>query len=725
MKFRKKLILSGAMCALCGNMFAQGLTAEDYCDPAQNRPKRIAEMRPMADGLSYSATDGRGKTIDVYSYKTGKKTSTLFNVDEVKGDVKISQFAGYKISDNEKTILLWDDVKPIYRRSYTAKYYVYDVMRGTMKKVSEKGGQQAALLSHDGRKVAYVRENNIFISNLEYGTDLQITTDGVVNEVINGIPDWAYEEEFGMSNTMRWSADDNTLAFIRFDESKVPVYSFDDYRSYCVEDPEGDLYPAATRYKYPLPGFPNSVVSVKAYDLNNRTTKTMDLPIGETDYVPSLEFDGEGTQLMAMIVNRDQNELKLFRVNPGSTVARQVYTERSEAWLEPDYYQGVTYNKLTFVIPSKKSGWVHLYEYDYNGNLKRQITNGDFNVTKYYGRNAVGDDFFQCTKLGAVNRNVARVSAKGVMTLLHNEAGTESAAFSRSFDFYVRSYSNVTTPPQYTLWSIKGTKVADLELNQAYAARYASAPKMELLKIKNAVGEEMDACVIKPTNLTGKAPLLMYQYNGPGSQQVTNSWRMEGIFYLASQGYVIGIVDGRGTGNREASWEYAVYKQLGRYETEDQIAGAKWFATQPYVDGNRLGCFGWSYGGYMTLMELTADNSPFKAGVSMAPVTDWRFYDSIYTERFMLTPQQNAAGYEQASALHRSDKLKGRLLIMSGTSDDNVHFYNTLKFTSKLNYEGKIFDMMALTGFEHSLPYCNARTMLFRKIVDFLDVRLK
>ena len=313
------------------------------------------------------------------------------------------------------------------------------------------------------------------------------------------------------------------------------------------------------------------------------------------------------------------------------------------------------------------------------------------------------------------------------MTLLNDVAGTEKASFSRNFDYYLRQYSNTTTPTVYSICNNKGKNVVTLENNAEYAQRYAAAPKMEIMQVPNATGEMMDAYIIKPTNFDAgkKYPLLMYQYNGPDSQNVRNSWHMEGVFYLASQGYVVACVDGRGTGNRSREWSTAVYRKLGQLETADQLAGAKYFAALPYIDADRVACFGWSYGGYMTLMEMSDKNSPFKCGVAMAPVTDWRFYDSIYTERYMTTPQQNKSGYDAASALDRTENLKGRLLIMSGTSDDNVHFYNTLKYTSKLNSEGVVFDMMALTGFEHSLGMCNARAMLFRKIADFLSTQLK
>ena len=725
---RKYLIGSALMCVALGSGVANGqLTIKDYCDIKTAAPTMIKEMRPLADGVSYACISDDGKRIEVFNYKTGKKVSTLFDVDAIKGDVKISEFDGYALSSNEKKILLWNEKQKIYRYSFKAEYYVYDIARGSMKRVSENGKQQSATLSHDGRMVAYQRDNNIYISNLDYDTDKPITTDGKINEIIYGTTDWGYEEEFGMLNTMMWSADDNVLSFMRFDESKVPTYSFDNYLSYCDSEPLSDPYPNTFSYKYPLAGYNNSVVSVHSYDLNTRVTKTMDLPIGEKDYVPCLSLDGKEQNLMVMIVNRDQNELKLFSVNPGSTVARQIYSEKSNAWLSPTAYQMVKYFDTHFVIASDKSGYRHLYKYDYNGNLIKQLSSGDFNITAYYGTDKSGNSFVQTTSLGAINRNVARISPSGQLTLLHNMEGTERASFSPTFDYYVRTYSSANVPPQFSVWSTKGSKIADLETNEAYAAKYANAPKTEFLKVKNAVGEEMNAFMIKPADFDAskKYPILMYQYNGPESQLVTNSWKMEGVYYIASRGYIVACVDGRGTGNRSRSWSDGVYKQLGKLETQDQIAGAKYFATLPYIDSSRMACFGWSYGGYMTLMELTEPGSPFKAGISMAPVTDWRWYDSIYTERYMTTPQQNESGYDISSAMNRTENLNGRLLIMSGTSDDNVHYYNTLKYTSKIGSEGKVFDMMSFTGFEHSLPMCNAREQLFRKVVDFLDTNVK
>ncbi len=723
-----KYIASGTIgIASLASASAAPLTVDDYCTPALTSPKGVKEMRPLADGTSYAAVSDDGRRIEVFSYKTGKAISTLFSLDAVKGDLRIDDFDGYALSENEKKILLWNNSEQIYRHSFTAEYYVYDILRSTLKRVSADGPQRNATISHDGRMVAYTRDNNIYISNLDYGTDNAVTTDGKVNSIIYGSPDWAYEEEFGMQNSMCWSTDDSVLAFIRFDESKVPVYTFDRYKSYCEENPLSDIYPDAYSYKYPLAGYPNSTVSVHAYNVDNRTTKKMDLPIGE-GYVPMLSFDGEGKNLMAMLLNRDQNRLDLYKVNPGSTVASLVITEMSDAWLSPEAYKMVRYSINSFVIGSERSGWRHLYEYDYSGNLKRAITSGEWNVTAYYGRDArTGTDYIQTTMRGAVNRNVASVDSKGRITVLNDIDGTENAWFSGNFDYYLRKYSNAVTPPVYTICNSRGKSLIDIESNREYAAKYSSVPKMEFTTVPNAEGEAMNACLIKPADFDSsrRYPLMMYQYNGPDSQTVLNEWKMDGVYYIASQGYVVAMVDGRGTGNRSRKWANAVYRNLGHLETADQIAGARNIAKLPYIDAERMACFGWSYGGYMTLMELTAADSPFKAGVSMAPVTDWRLYDSIYTERYMSTPQANPSGYDSASALDRTGNLSARLLIMSGTSDDNVHFYNTLKYTSKLNYEGKIFDMMALAGFEHSLRMCNARSRLYSKIVDFLDSNLK
>lgn len=719
-------LLLAAMASFAFTAYAAPLDAEDYCDPKKSSAAGIGEMRPLADGKTYSMVSNDHRRIDIYSYATGKKTGTLFDLDAVKGDVKIDNFSGYKVSDNGRKVLLWNDKKGIWRYSFTAEYYVFDTMRGTMQKVSEKGAQRGATMSHDGLRVAYVRDNNVFISNLDYKTDIAVTTDGEINKISYGAPDWVYEEEFGVQCTLYWSGDDQTLAFMKWNETDVPSYSFDDYRSFNDKDPLGDPYPASFTYKYPLPGYPNSIVSVLAYDLNSRVTKEMDLGLGKDDYVPDMQFDGKGERLMVMKLNRDQNDLRIFSVNPASTVATQIYAEQSKAWVSKDVYGMVNYGTDSFVIASDKSGWTHLYEYSYNGRMVRQITNGDFNVTAYYGKSQAGTYYLQTTKLGAVNRNVAAVDAKGVLRLLHDEPGWESCSFSRDFSFYVRSWSNVNTPTQYTVWSTSGKKVTDLEMNAAYAAKFAGAPKFELTTVKNGEGADMDAMIMKPSGFDAskKYPMMMYQYNGPESQQVTNRWHLDGLNYIAQEGYVVAVVDGRGTGGRSAEWSKCVYMHLGKYETIDQITGANAIASLPYVDASKMSLFGWSYGGYMTLMEMTAENSPFKCGVAMAAVTDWKWYDSIYTERYMRTPAQNESGYAESSAIGRSQRLKGRLLIMSGTSDDNVHFYNTIKYTSKLTYEGHLFDMLVFPGMDHSIRKGNARLMLYKRVVDFLNTNL-
>lgn len=727
MDLKSIIIASGLSCVSALTAFGGVLSPADYCSRELTTPKGVKDMRPLKDGETFSAVSDDAKSIDIYSYKSGEKVSTLFSLDKVKGELKIKDFDGYEISANEKKILLWNNVRKIYRHSFTADYYVYDILRSTLSKVSDNGPQRCATISHDGRMVAYVRDNNIYISNIDYGSDKAITSDGKVNEVIYGAPDWAYEEEFGMESSIRWSGDDNTLAFIRFDESAVPVYSFDEYGVFSQSDPLGPMYPPAFRYKYPLAGYPNSSVQVLAYNIDNRAIKKMDLEIGE-GYIPAIEFDCKGVNLMVTVVNRDQNILSLFRINPGSTVAHQILTEKSDAWLNPDAYQMARYYDESFVIGSERSGYRHLYEYDYSGNMIRQISKGDWNVTSYYGKDIrTGSHFIQTTVKGAINRNVGTVDSKGIFHIFNDEEGTESASFSSNFNYYVRKYSSALIPPQYTLCTSKGKVIKELQMNKEYADKYSGAPKMEFLKVKNDAGEEMDAYMIKPAdfNASKSYPLIMYQYNGPGSQLVLNNWKMDGTYYLASQGFIVCAVDGRGTGNRDRKWATAVYKNLGYFETKDQLAGARYFSSLPYIDSERTSCFGWSYGGYMTLMELGNSACSFKAGVAMAPVTDWRFYDSIYTERYMLTPQQNESGYESASALNCSQNVKGRLLIMSGTSDDNVHFYNTLRYTSKLNAEGKIFDMMAYAGLEHSLPNGNAREQLYIKIADFLKIYLK
>ena len=703
------------------------LTISDYCDLSQTTPKGIKDITPMPnEPESFLAISDDGKAIEKYSYKTGKKTGEIFNISTVKGDIKINSFDGFKISDNGKKILLWNSKKKIYRYSFYAEYYVYDIFRSTLAKVSDKGLQRGATISHDGRYVAYMRDNNIFISNLDYKTDFAITDDGKAGSIINGIPDWSYEEEFDMQTAMRWSGDDNVLAYIKFNETDVPEYTFDQYRSFCDSDPWGDLYPSTYSYKYMLPGYHNSIVSVHAYNMDNRVTKKIDLPLMNDDYIPLMEFGEDGSKLMVTVVNREQNKMTLYNANPGSTVAKQILTESSTTWISPYTYQMVDYGKTEFVICSERSGRKQLYIYDYNGTLKRTLTKGDYNATAYYGKDAKGTHYVQTTSLSPICRSIISIDAKGTEKMLTGKTGTSSAAFNTSREYFVKTFSSSTTPPQYTICNASGNVLSELEMNEKYAAKYASAPKMEFFKIKNSIGEEMNAYIIKPLNFDNgkKYPLLMYQYNGPDSQLVLDKWTMEGVFYIASRGYVVVCVDGRGTGNRTNEWTKCVYGKLGILETEDQLAAVKYLSSQPYIDKNRMACFGWSYGGYMTLMELTDKACPFKAGVAMAPVSDWRYYDGIYTERFMRTPDTNASGYKNSAPMNRTENLNSRLLIMSGTDDDNVHMYNTLKFTSKLSSEGKVCDMMIYAGYEHSLRMCDARVQLFRKISDFLENNL-
>lgn len=722
----KRIILLAVFSLIIFNIKAD-LTISDFCDISLASPKGIKDMTPLPDGESYAAISEDGRSIETFNYKTGKKTGEIFNLSTVKGELKIDDFEGFKLSENGKKILLWNNSEKIYRYSFRAEYYVYDTFRGTLARVSDKGLQRGATISHDGRLVAYERDNNIWLSNIDYKTDIAITEDGKSGEILNGIPDWSYEEEFDMQTAMRWSKDDTVLAFVKFDESLVPQYNFDQYRGYCDDDPLGDLYPVTYSYKYMLPGYNNSKVSVHAYNIDNRTTKKMDLPLASDDYIPSIEFGADGSRLMVMVLNREQNLLKLFNVNPASTVANLVLTEQSSTWISPDVYMGCRYNPTEFVFCSEKSGYKHLYVYDYNGTLKRTLTKGEFNVTKYYGVDKKGIHYIQAAVPNPTCRNLLAVDGKGEIKNITSGEGTNNASFSVGMNYFVKNYSSSNTPNQYTICNATGSKLAEIEMNKEYASKYKDAPKMEFLKVKNAVGEDMYGYIIKPSDFNSgrKYPLLMYQYNGPESQEVLDRWRMEGIFYLASKGYIVACVDGRGTGNRNSEWTKCVYLKLGDYETQDQLAGIKYFSELPYIDGNRIGCFGWSYGGYMTLMETGVKHSPIKAGVAMAPVSDWRFYDGIYTERFMKTPETNKTGYITSSALETTGNMNSKLLVISGSDDDNVHMYNTLKYTSKLSSEGKLCDMMIYAGFEHSLRMCDARVQLFRKIESFLDNNLK
>ncbi|MEE0974636.1 MAG: DPP IV N-terminal domain-containing protein [Muribaculaceae bacterium] len=686
----------------------------------QNVPSSPVEYVYMPDGLTYLTLNNNGKSIVKYDIKTGKEIETVIDVAKTRG-AKIDAIEGFELSQDGSKLLVYTDKQMIYRRSFKASYYVYEIKRNMLVALSENfTHQQAPVFSPDARVVAFVVDNNIYLKKLDYNTEIAVTTDGKINEVINGVPDWVYEEEFTTNNSMTWSPDNMTLCFIKYNEKSVKDYTMQLYKGSCNPKRQYEFYPGEFKYKYPVAGEVNSVVSVHSYDVETRKIKKVALPDDRIEYIPRIAYGHDATRLIVTTLNREQNRMEIYAANPKSTVVKSIYVEESDSWIAPETYETIKYYPDYFILNSDKDGYSHIYQYSYSGNLMRKVTSGQYEVTDFYGFDNLGNAYFQSTITGELNRVVSKLDRKGNIVHLSDEQGTASAVFSPAMNYAMLNYSNITTPPVYKIIDIKGKEIRVLEDNASYAATYKSVPQKEFFKVKSN-GIELNGVMLKPADFdtSKKYPVIMTQYSGPGSQQVRNRWQMDWEYYAVTQGFIVVCVDGRGTGFRGNEFERVVYKQLGYYETIDQLAAAKHVSSLSYVDSKRIGICGWSYGGYETLMAISHKQSPFAAAVAIAPVTDWRYYDTIYAERYMLTPQSNEEGYNAGSPIKLAKNVSCPLLLMSGTADDNVHFQNTIEYVSQLQSNGILCDMLIFPNMNHSINHCNARSLVYAKMIDY------
>ena len=718
----KRLLWAAALVLCCyGN--GKALTLED-CVLAGKNPVGIEQMTPARNAGMFYRLSNDGLRVERLDITTGNFT-TVFDTHSVS-DCPVTAWDGFAMSDNERTILLWTNVESIYRYSFSADYYTYDCRTHRLTPVSEEGGEEIATLSPQGDKVAYVHHNNVMLHIVGEEGALAVTTDGRPQHVINGVPDWVYQEELSMLSSLRWSPDGATLAFMRWDETHVPMYSMTLYQGDCNQHDDYALYPGRFDFKYPVAGERNSDVNVHTYEVATGEVRTVEFIRSAQGYVSSIDFAPTG-QLMLGLFNRKQNDFAIERVDVTTGESRRVYHEASKVWIEPDLTQQVAYGEKSFVIPSEQSGYAQLYEWDYDNHLLRAITTGHENVTSYYGRDARGVHYYQRTA-GPLNRVLCSVDESGRERLLSAPQGWHSATFDAQRTCYVEQVSDALTPPRYRVRKASGKAVRDLELNEDYAARFTGrdVPRREFFTMQND-GVELNGYIIKPSGFdpTKKYPVIMTQYSGPGSQQVTNRWSLDWVNYFATQGYVIACVDGRGTGGRSRDFKTMVYRNLGYYETIDQLAAARFMASQPWVDADRIGIWGWSYGGYEVLMAMSQPGSCYAAGVAIAPVTSWRYYDTTYTERFMTQPQDNEEAYDAGAPLNHIDDLKGRLLLMFGSADDNVHIINSMQYVARLHAAGVMFDMMVYTNMNHSINGCDVRLPLYRRVLEHFDRELK
>ena len=710
---------------------SQKITLEDIFVKGTFRAQSVYGLRSMNDGTHYTTMEN-GKQIVKYSYQTGNQVEVLFDISKVE-DAPISSFRSYEFSDDEKQILLTTNIKPIYRHSYTADHYIWNSVTKKFTALSDEGAEQLATFSPNGERVAYVRNNNIFIKNLRFGSTSQATFDGKSNEIINGAPDWVYEEEFGFNKAFWWSPNSEFVAYLKFDEREVPEFTMPIYAGMAPTHEAYKLYPGEETFKYPKAGEKNSVVQVMSYEI--KTKMSIPVEIGdETDqYIPRLKWSPDN-DLVVMRLNRLQNQMDILYANPYTGETHEVMTEKNKRYISEDFLNNFTYlDNGNFVVMSERDGWSHLYLYDKEGIEIAQLTEGEFDVTDLYGYDAKKElYYYQAAAKSPLRREVYYVSQdkeeKGVLSKME---GTNRAVFSSNFSYYINYFSSAKVPNYITLHETKkNEQIRFLQDNTVLknTIKSMSIPQKEFFSFKTSEGIELNGYMIKPSGFDSskKYPVFMTQYSGPDSQSASDSWGGVGWNeYLAQEGFLVVCVDPRGTAARGEDFRKVTYMQLGKYESDDQVEAAKYLTTLPYVDASNIAIFGWSYGGFMTLLSMEKGGELFKAGIAVAPVTSWRFYDSIYTERYMRTPQVNPDGYDDNSPLSHAGDIKGRLLIVHGSADDNVHAQNTFEMTEKMVQSGVQFDMAIYTNRNHGIRGGNTTMHLYTKMTNFLKDQLQ
>lgn len=712
---KKTSILMAAL-LLCCSVFAQEITLEDIWAKGTFRSKSIDEIRSMKNGENYCILKREG--IEKYAYSTGKKIEQIVSFSDLKFKTENEYVFDYRFNQDESKLLLATNPEFIYRRSYLANYYIYDIKTKQLASVN-KDKVRLAEFAPDGSKVAYVKANNLFMLSLSDMQETQITTNGEFNKIINGTTDWVYEEEFAITKGFFWSPDSKKIAFYSFDESNVKEYTIPYY---------GSLYPVQYTYKYPKAGEANSVISVLVYDIEAQQTHNIDLGPNKDIYIPRLQWT-LNNEVFVHKLNRHQNHYELFVASCNDYKLNKIYDERNECYIEQ--VEDVTFlsDKKNFILKSEKNGFMNLYKVNIYTKEIEPITTGQYDVADIcYIDDKSGKIYFTAAQSEAYNRELLVVDKNKKIKKLSGRVGTYTADFSATGKYYISSFSDTDTPTIYTVNDNTGKALVVLEDNKdlkAVLSNYGKERK-EFGKFKTSSGQELNYWIIKPEKMESgkKYPLLFYVYGGPGSQEVLNSQSRASDYMwfrmLAQKGYVVACVDGRGTGMRGEKFKKCTYMELGKYETEDQIEAAKYFGSLSFIDKNRIGIFGWSYGGYMSSLCITKGADYYKTAIAVAPVTNWRYYDNVYTERFMRTPQENAEGYDTNSPINHVEKLKGNYLLIHGTADDNVHYQNSMDLITALVKANKQFEHFAYPNKDHGIYGGNTRLHLYTLMTDFI-----
>lgn len=694
------------------------ITLEDIWGATFSTNRMNALNSMNGDYYSLLNNDENGySTVDKYSYTSLEKVATIVDGKTLQN---LQNFESYSFNNDETQLILGKDIQKVYRRSTKGTYYAFSVGSKKVRFIGEN--IQEPTFSPDSKKVAYAKNNNLFVLDLTTNLTTQVTKDGKYNDIINGTTDWVYEEEFGFVRAFEWSNDSKFIAFLRFNESKVREFSM---------GVTGDgLYPSQHVFKYPKAGEDNAKVSLHMYSLTTKNTKKINL--GVYEYIPRIKWSTKEGVLIATTLNRHQNDLKLHKVNAVRSSAMVLFNEKDAAYVSVK--DDLTFlDDNSFIWTSEKDGFNHIYHYSFNGKLINQITKGNWEVTKYYGFNKEKKTiYYQSVENGSINRGVYSIGLDGTnKKLLSNNIGTNTAAFSRNLNYFINTHSSSETPPIFSLYSAEGEMIKVIKDNAPLQEKLTdykmSQKEFSTIKIN---GNDLNMWMIKPADFDAQKeyPLLMFQYSGPGSQQVANRWNGTNDYWhqlLAQEGMIIICVDGRGTGLKGRDFKKVTQKELGKFEVEDQIAAAKKLAERSYIDKNNIGIWGWSYGGFMSTNCLLKGNDIFSTAIAVAPVTSWRFYDTVYTERYMQTPQENASGYDDNSPINYADKLEGNYLLVHGTGDDNVHAQNSMRMINALVAANKPFDIAMYPDRAHGIRKGkNTRLHLYKKMTAFIQTNL-
>jgi dipeptidyl-peptidase 4 len=681
--------------------------------------KTVKGFRSLKNGTEYSVLEG--SAVITYSFVTGEQTGKVFSIDQLSSGALVS-VNDYTFSEDESMLLIEADVESIYRHSYRANYFIWDIHKKKLKPLSSLGKQQLATFSPDGFKVAFVRDNNLHVKHLDTEKEEQITFDGKVNEIINGAPDWVYEEEFGFNKAFEWSPDSRWIAYYRFDESRVNMFNMTLY---------GDLYPRWYQYKYPKAGEENSVVTIHVHDLHTGDTRIMDTGKETDQYIPRIRWSAEPGRLAIARLNRLQNKFELLIAEASTGISSNVYTDTNKYYIQQltDDFVVFTPDRKHFIVRSEQDGFSHFYLYTIKGKLVNQITKGNWDVDEFLGFDErTSTIYYTSSELSPIERDLYSIHLTGRdKKRLSTTRGVSTALFSHGYKFYLLYHSSAVHPQRVSLHSRKGETIRVLEENNNLQdlIQTHGFTKKEFFSFENTDGIELMGYMIKPPDFDSLAtyPLLMYVYGGPESQMVRNEWetRYQPWFQmLAQNGYIVACVDNRGTNGRGEAFRKATYMQLGKLETLDQIEAAEYMGTLPYVDDSRIGIFGWSYGGYMSALCMLLGSDIFKLGISVAPVTSWRFYDTIYTERFLRKPADNPRGYDDYSPIKHANKLNGKFMLVHGMADDNVHFQNSVELVEELVSGNKAFELMYYPNADHGMRGGNNTLHLYSKMTDFI-----